>query len=49
MNPNTKNAVAWVAQVLLAEGFLFFGYGKLSGNPEIVANFERWAIPTDSI
>jgi len=45
MNPKTKNILVWVAQGLMAAGFLFFGYSKVTSNPEIVANFERWGYP----
>ncbi len=45
MTDKTKNIIGWIAQVLMIAGFAFFALGKLTGNPEVVANFERWGYP----
>ena len=35
------NIVLWVLQVALAGMFIMAGFGKLSGVPQMVANFNR--------
>ncbi len=45
MSDKTKNIIGWIAQVLMIAGFAFFAITKLTGNPEVVANFERWGYP----
>ena len=45
MSDKTKNTIGWNAQVLMIAGFAFFAFTKLTGSPEVVANFERWGYP----
>ena len=45
MTEKTKNIVLWAGSALLALAFLGAGATKLSGNPEMAANFARWGFP----
>lgn len=45
MTEKTKNAVLWTGSALLALAFVGSGAMKLTGNPELVANFARWGYP----
>jgi len=40
-----QNIAAWVISVLLGVAFVMSGGMKLSGAPEMVANFQRWGYP----
>lgn len=40
-----RNIVGWVLQILLGGLFLMSGVGKLMGEAEVAANFERWGYP----
>ena len=45
MNAKTKNTIGWIAQVLMAAGFLYYAYPKLLGVEVAVQNFQRWGYP----
>ncbi|MEQ8706898.1 MAG: DoxX family protein [Phaeodactylibacter sp.] len=40
----TKNILAWIIAVLLSLAFLMAGITKITGQAEMVLNFERWGI-----
>jgi len=44
MSIKTKNTIGWVLAVLLALAFLMAGGGKLSGQEEMIQNFEKWGL-----
>lgn len=41
----TKNIVGWVIAVLLSLAFLMAGISKLTGDHELVLNFQNWGFP----
>jgi uncharacterized membrane protein len=44
MNQKTKNIIGWVLSVILGLAFLMAGGTKLSGQAEMVQNFEKWGL-----
>lgn len=40
-----KNITAWIITALLVFGFIFSGYLKVTGNPEMVNGFKQWGYP----
>jgi uncharacterized membrane protein len=45
MNSKMKNITGWVLAVILGLAFLMAGSFKLSGQAEMVQNFEKWGLP----
>jgi len=41
----TKNIIGWAIAVLLSLAFLMTGISKLTGQEEMVLNFEKWGFP----
>lgn len=40
-----KTIALWIIQIMVAGLFIMMGMGKLTGDPEVVANFTRWGMP----
>jgi uncharacterized membrane protein len=49
MSKKTKNIIGWILTVILALAFLMDGGVKLSGQAEMVQNFEKWGLPLTSM
>ena len=45
MNNKTKNIIGWIITGLLVLAFLMAGGVKLSGQEEMVQNFDKWGYP----
>ncbi|SMG48010.1 DoxX-like family protein [Marivirga sericea] len=45
MNSKTKNIIGWILAVVLALAFVMAGGVKLSGQAEMIQNFEKWGLP----
>lgn len=40
-----KTIALWIIQIMVAGLFLMAGMGKLTSDPEVVANFTSWGMP----
>lgn len=45
MNDKTKNITGWIVTGLLGLAFLMAGMVKISGQDEMIQNFDKWGFP----